>query len=226
MKTTLLLTSLIALFLNSSSLFSQDACKVLKPEIADKYEGSCKNGLANGKGSATGRDTYVGKFKNGLPEGEGKYTWASGEIYEGTWKAGLREGKGKLNYKVAGADSVKNGYWANDAFVRKIVPNPYTVLRKESVSRYSVRRIGDGQKVVFTIMQNGSTTFNFSNLLITPSSGSSFRLGQNHGYESIDFPFHCRITFNAQNSYQTGDINVEFEIQIVEPGSWEVTLNL
>jgi len=48
----------------------QEPCKVLKQEIATKYFGNCKKGLAQGKGVAVGRDKYEGQFKNGLPNGK------------------------------------------------------------------------------------------------------------------------------------------------------------
>ena len=99
MKTAFFLILPIFLFLNFNSSFSQEACKVLKPEIADKYEGGCKNGLANGKGIAEGADKYVGRFKNGLPNGTGKYTWSTGEVYDGGWNEGKKEGNGKFFYK-------------------------------------------------------------------------------------------------------------------------------
>jgi hypothetical protein len=57
------------LFLSLAQGFSQGVCKVLKSEIANQYEGSCKKGLANGKGIAVGRDKYEGNFKKGYPHG-------------------------------------------------------------------------------------------------------------------------------------------------------------
>jgi hypothetical protein len=225
MKNTSFLIVLIFLFSNVLISFSQESCKVLKPEIAGKYEGGCKNGLASGKGVSQGTDKYEGRFKNGLPDGNGKYTWASGEVYDGAWSDGKKEGNGKFYYKKDGADSVLTGIWKNDAFLKKVVPNPYTVLRQESIKRYTVRRLGDGQKVVFSILQNGNSSVTLNNLNFAPTSGSSFRLGQNHGFENIDFPFECKVSFSASNSFSAPDINVDFELKIVEPGSWEVVLN-
>ncbi|GAB1394994.1 hypothetical protein MASR1M60_31580 [Rhodocyclaceae bacterium] len=55
---------------------SQTPCKVADQDIAASYKGGCKDGLADGKGEARGRDSYVGEFKAGLPHGQGTYVWA------------------------------------------------------------------------------------------------------------------------------------------------------
>ena len=61
------------------------------------YKGTCKNGLANGHGTAIGIDSYTGQFLNGYPEGNGKYTWKNGSWYDGAWKKGVDDGKGTLH---------------------------------------------------------------------------------------------------------------------------------
>lgn len=226
MKTVFFLIISVLFFSIFSSSFAQEECKVLLPQISGKYDGGCKNGLANGKGISEGTDKYEGRFKNGLPDGNGKYTWSTGEVYDGGWKDGKKEGNGKFFYKKDGADSTLTGIWKNDAFFRKIVPNPYTVIRQESIKRYTVRRVGDGNKITFSILQNGNSSITLNNFNILPNSGSSFRLGQNHGLENIDFPFECKVTFTTTNAFQAPDISVDFEIKIIEPGNWEVVLNI
>lgn len=57
----------------SYNLSAQQDCMVLKPEIAGKYMGKCKDGLAHGKGKAQGNDTYMGQFSKGLPHGMGTF---------------------------------------------------------------------------------------------------------------------------------------------------------
>lgn len=109
-------------------------CIVNDKDIADDYTGGCKNGLANGFGTATGKDKYVGMFLNGnkhgkgtytrangnryegdwdndKPQGKGTHTWANGDRYEGDWKNGVREGKGTL--AMANGDRYE-GDWKND----------------------------------------------------------------------------------------------------------------
>ncbi|MCU0459673.1 MAG: hypothetical protein MUE37_11375 [Bacteroidales bacterium] len=103
-KTALLLGSVI---ISSwfSAAWSQNNCKVLKPGIDSTYAGDCKQGLANGQGTATGIDRYTGEFKKGLPDGTGTYIWNNGDKYEGEWKKGLREGTGKYTTRYNGRDS-------------------------------------------------------------------------------------------------------------------------
>lgn len=225
MKTFLLVIIPTIICFSFNSSFSQEACKVLKPEIADKYEGKCKNGLANGKGVAEGKDKYVGRFKNGLPQGEGKYTWSTGEIYDGSWLEGKKEGRGKLFYKKDGVDSIKIGIWKNDVFFKKIVPNPYSVIRYDGVKRYSASRIGDGDRILFSFKQNNSTA-STNNLIFSNSSGNSFSVGTQRGFEKINFPASFKVTFSVPNSYGGGSIDVAFEIEITEPGSWTVDIDI
>jgi hypothetical protein len=205
-------------------VFSQDACKVLKPEISEKYTGNCKNGLADGKGIAEGTDKYEGKFKKGFPNGTGKYTWSTGEVYEGSWKEGKRDGQGKYTYKLNGVETVDFGIWKDDAFFRKILPSPYTVYRATSITRYSVKRLGDGTRVLFSLMQNGNNT-QVGNLSLYSTSGNNFSFGTKFGYENLEFPCTLKLSYTCPNKIKTASINVEFEIIIKEAGSWEVTIN-
>lgn len=74
--------------------FAQNTCKVLDPDVANYYEGGCKNGLANGRGKAKGQDTYEGEFFAGNFHGKGIYTWSDGERYKGDYKEGVKHGYG------------------------------------------------------------------------------------------------------------------------------------
>jgi len=206
-------------------LFSQEPCKVLKSEISEKYEGKCKKGLANGKGLATGKDKYEGDFKNGLPHGNGKYTWSSGEVYDGKWKEGKRNGEGKYFYKKNGIDSIKIGIWKDDIFLKKIVPAPYRIIRSSSVSRFSVQKSKEGNKVLFSFMQNGANDSNVSNLLFTTNCGTTYNLGLKQGFDNVVFPFTCKVSYKTMNSLKTIIIDVYFEIEIREPGYWEIFLS-
>ena len=113
-----LLTSLFCLtFFYCINVIAQDqtsSCQVLLPQIAGKYEGECKKGLADGLGKAQGADLYEGNFKKGFPEGHGKYTWNDGATFEGEWKKGRKDGYGVLTSHPALQDSVLSGYWIDD----------------------------------------------------------------------------------------------------------------
>ncbi len=224
MKTKFFLLASI-LFFDLMLSSAQEQCKVLMPEISGKYEGKCKNGLAHGKGTAEGKDKYSGYFKKGLPDGSGTYTWSSGEIYKGKFKAGKKEGEGKFFYKIQGVDSVRIGIWKDDVYFKKMLEKPYKVLRSTSVSRYSIHKSGDGSKVLFTVMQNGSPTSSYSNFQFTTTSGVPYSGGEKQGYEYIEFPFTCKVSYTLPNSMRTASIYVKFEVIIYEPGSWDITLN-
>lgn len=69
-------------------------CKVLDPELQAQYRGGCRNGLANGRGVATGIATYEGEFRDGMKHGAGVKTWAWGDRYEGEFDSDRKNGQG------------------------------------------------------------------------------------------------------------------------------------
>jgi hypothetical protein len=92
-------------------------CKVEMKALAGKYEGSCKNGYADGKGEATGLHHYSGNFKNGWPNGKGIYKYNDSTYYTGLFQEGLREGKGEMHYMRNGKpDSLVKGYWSANEY--------------------------------------------------------------------------------------------------------------
>ncbi len=225
MKTIVIFTLFAFLTLCGFKIYSQESCKVLKQKISEKYSGKCKNGLAHGKGIAVGKDKYEGGFRNGLPQGDGKYTWANGEVFEGRWKNGQRNGEGKFFYKKYDVDIVKVGLWQNDVFVKHIKPSPFKVLRSYSITRYSVRRIKDGNRVLFHFKQTGGgNNATISGILFTPSSGDSYILGSSEGFENVIFPFTCKVIYQTSNTLNTVRYDAEFVVEIREFGEWEILL--
>ena len=237
-KVILLLAILFMLAFSSS--YSQDSCKVLKPEISAKYQGKCKKGLAQGKGVAEGIDKYEGDFYKGLPDGIGKYTWANGNIYTGEWKAGKRNGEGYFKYKVNGTDSTNYGLWENDIFVKKIISSPYKVYSVRDVDRYSVSKTGDGDKITLRLIRLGKDNLNVSNLDFFADNGSYKEVGKNYIYENVKFPVVLKINYVTSGKLELGvsgggrdavsgtggtNITVVFEVTINEPGDWRITLN-
>lgn len=69
-------------------------CIVLDPELQASYAGGCKDGLAEGAGTAVGIATYKGEFKAGRKHGKGVKTWPSGDRYEGDFIEDRKEGFG------------------------------------------------------------------------------------------------------------------------------------
>lgn len=208
---------LLGLSIYSNETFSQN-CKVLMHNISDTYTGKCKKGLANGKGTASGVDTYTGKFRKGYPNGFGKYTWANGNYYEGTWKMGKKDGEGTLHIKENKKYSLLSGIWEKDKYVGKKPKKP-KILRKENISSYSIRKIGDDtNKIEIRIMNTGGK--GFSKLNIYSSTGSINGLY----IENIKYPVNVNIEYltpSLMNSYM---LRVQFEFTIEDPGDWLVIL--
>lgn len=69
-------------------------CRVLDPELADRYQGGCRDGLAEGRGEAWGIARYQGEFHAGREQGKGTKNWPSGDRYEGEFVGGRKQGFG------------------------------------------------------------------------------------------------------------------------------------
>lgn len=215
------------LFLTSVIHFSYSQtgnCKVLKPEIATSYSGECKKGLANGNGIASGTDKYEGKFKDGLPQGNGTYQYANGDVYMGDFKEGMRSGNGKFTFKFLGRDSTYLGMWKEDKLVKKIVPAAYVISQKQNLQRYTVQKVKTGNRVMFSFLQNGGNNRSISGLTFAESSGTLINLGQDQGFDNVQFPFNCKVSYSTLNSFRSANIDVVFDIQVNEPGQWMITL--
>jgi hypothetical protein len=93
MRTSILLLT-FTLALPGHAAPKTDPCRVLTPELQGTYKGSCKNGLADGFGEATGKVTYKGNFVAGHAEGQGLVVYSNGGRYEGGFVADKKEGVG------------------------------------------------------------------------------------------------------------------------------------
>jgi len=209
----------------SLNLSAQKVCTVLKAEIANNYEGKCKNGLAHGKGIATGVDTYEGQFSKGLPEGHGTYSWANGDTYVGDWEQGLRHGEGTMTFKSAGNDSTLTGIWENDKYSGPLPPKP-VVLSSMYVDRYKFTKMGKSQnRVLIDFYRSGIRNTEIENLMPTCSSGNMTRLGESFGFENIIYPVTIKLSYYTWNQAHTQMINPVFEFTIADPGDWVVSIH-
>ncbi len=195
-------------------------CKVLVPALEGIYQGGCKDGVAHGKGTASGTDAYTGSFKNGLPNGKGTYTWASGDYYKGDWKLGKREGVGVFATKINGKDSLLSGVWTNDMFIGS-KPAPPQIILKYNVVSTSFVRTGEGNKISISFYQNGIVN-SLVSLSMVASSGSEVKSGNITNFYDIRFPFHCKIDYQSWNSLRTQMFDCILEFEISQPGSWEL----
>jgi hypothetical protein len=207
------------------SLSAQQDCKVLDPEIAGKYMGKCKDGLAHGKGKADGIDSYTGQFSKGLPDGMGTYTWSNGDSYTGEWEQGYRQGEGTFKFKSNGKDTTLTGLWEKDNYAGPKPPKP-RIINSLNVDRYTFVKSGKiPNRVLINLFQNGVRNISVENFMIVASSGNVTNIGQSAGFENITFPVTVKVNYSTLNKAHMQRFYVVFEFEIYEPGAWDVTIH-
>ncbi|RYZ96108.1 MAG: hypothetical protein EOP47_24525 [Sphingobacteriaceae bacterium] len=229
-----LITFSIFSFLLVNTTKSQDACKVAVDALQGTYTGGCKDGKADGQGSAVGTDAYTGQFKNGYPEGEGTYTWANKDAYKGNFKKGNMEGKGEMTYSTkTGIDSIVKGFWKKNKYVGAY-EKPFIINdRSGKVNKVDVMIVRKGDKSG-SINVNSSQLQSVSNFNASPlipvindvqvvtgqyisktistiSKNTVLRLQQ------MIFPFRARFL------YSNGEV---VDITFNEQADYEVTISL
>lgn len=224
----------LAFVLFSAFNIQQDSCIINLPTLKGKYEGDCKNGIANGKGRAVGTDIYEGEFKNGLPHGKGTYQWKNGSIYTGQWREGLMHGEGSYFTKTSkGKDSLVKGEWKKGVYVSK-KSEPYTIYAKtKSVGEILIEKRKDQFNTLTIFTHNTSATAssinnNLVNVKITDikivngyyqrilTNDSQVKKTETNIYE-IQFPLRIKIMID-----NTEEVEVEFK----EPGSYIMNIYL
>ena len=95
---------------------AQSKCLVLDPELQASYSGGCKDGKAEGRGTAKGSAVYVGEFHEGKKQGRGVKTWAWGDRYDGDFLNDAKHGMGRYTWgaRSAFAGDRYEGGFAND----------------------------------------------------------------------------------------------------------------
>ena len=197
-------------------------CIVKITGISGTYSGGCKNGLAEGRGTAQGIDKYYGQFRQGFPYGKGTYIWANGTYYEGQWKNGMKDGKGRMVYRQ---DSVIQGYWKDDKYVGEKITQPYRVTRSLYIVRSSFNKLpGTINSVRLRFFRGGLENADIIDLSLAHDSGEEFRLGPSYGIENTKFPLEVIVRFRAWNNFHSTQYDADFEFEINDPGTWEVTV--
>jgi hypothetical protein len=215
--------SFFLIFLSSTMFFAQQKCKVLKVDIAGEYKGKCKNGLAHGTGVSKGQSRYEGEFKKGLPNGVGTIYYADGGMYIGRWKNGMKHGEGKYTNYIEGKDSIVDGIWKKDKYIGKKPIKDYDIIKKRSITRYTIKKNGDIlNQVTIKVRYNRQTLKNaLDNVYGTPGTRRDY-----YGdvvFENVNqFPFYCEMRYNVPSKTGTTNIDVEFIFKIFTKGEWIV----
>ncbi|GGG94952.1 hypothetical protein GCM10011416_10490 [Polaribacter pacificus] len=102
----------------------------------------------------------------------------------------------------------------------------YKVISRNPTLKFTIRKIGEQKRVMLSI-KNGSK--NIPKMSVIRSSGNSLVMGKKKGYDNVQFPFS--ISMNAPGNYEvnpfsnTASLLNNFEIEIYEPGYWEISFN-
>lgn len=234
---------LLILFLAGSPfLFSQD-CRVLTDSLKGTYTGDCKNGLADGQGTATGTDNYTGHFKKGYPEGTGRYNWKNGDWYEGEWKNGRPDGQGTYSRKKNngnGQPELLTGYFKNGEYKGKF-EKPYEVeMLTNNFTSISIKKMNNLVSEISLIIKNttaGGSTFkmpmlpksqirniqliegNYTDLVTDTSS----KIANRYMIRNIRFPFRAVFTFERDQSTQQ---LAQARIELNEAGNWMIKVDV
>jgi len=99
-----------------SPVWAQSGCFVADAELQASYAGPCREGKAEGRGSAKGSAEYVGEFHQGKKQGRGVKTWSWGDRYEGAFRDDAKHGWGRYTWgaRSAFAGDRYEGEFAND----------------------------------------------------------------------------------------------------------------
>jgi len=217
----------VGMHLPGNTVFAQQKSCVVKMEsISGAYSGSCKNGLAHGKGIAQGIDHYEGQFRKGFPYGNGTYIWLDGTYYTGQWRNGMREGNGQMVSIDSTANRIwKNGIWKDDVFlVKKDIPL-YKIIQKRSVTNYSIRKVSyTNNNISIRLFRAGVENADMGGLSLYYSSGEEYHSSSYVGIQNPTFPIDIKVKFSALNYFHTASHDVIFEFTINEPGTWEVAI--
>ena len=172
---------------------------VLKKELAGKYEGDQKKGLANGKGTATGTDTYTGDFLKGLPDGAGVYTFSDGSVFKGAFRLGLKEGKGEFIPSGTSTEKPMTGYWMDDKYIGKDKIDPYEISNKIGSVSPRIFSTGPGNVIDITVIDPYDNSNTGATIQLigqgSPREDTSYK---KYYYDDVKFPVEFDIRYQVR----------------------------
>jgi hypothetical protein len=232
----------ITIFITTTAL--SQSCDVYVDSLKGQYTGGCKDGEANGNGTAKGTDSYIGNFKNGYPDGEGKYTWKNGSTYEGSWKNGLFDGVGTLNKvdNTTGKSIVMSGFWKKGNYVEKH-DKPYVVhILTNNITDASVRKINtNGSEVTINVKCITGGASNVMNQHLPKArlvdiqqiegrfeqqvaDESASLISNKYTLRNVTFPFYAIFSFETKNDTKFDSEKVG--VELFEDGTWNIQVNI
>jgi hypothetical protein len=220
----LLIIILLSFIPYSYSQQKDTTCKVLLTEIAGSYKGDCKNGMADGKGTATGEDSYTGSFRNGLPDGKGVYKYENGNSFSGYWKNGLKNGKGEFKTLLNGKATIVSGYWKDGEYLGTKEPDEdYRITNLSGIENYTIKKVKGDENVIEISFEKVMRKYIPGDLKVTINSG--YKLDQNLKVLILNYniPVNCNLHFTLSYSYFIKQCNLGFTIN--KPGKYEVFIS-
>ncbi|MDO9256924.1 MAG: hypothetical protein Q7U54_15495 [Bacteroidales bacterium] len=199
-------------------------CKVLLKGISGSYKGDCKDGLANGKGTATGEDSYTGAFLNGLPEGKGVYKYKNGNMFSGYWKNGLKNGRGEFKSLVNGKATLIKGYWKDGDYAGISEPDEeYRITKLTAIENYTIKNVKGDQNFIEVSFEKVNKKYVPRDLEVTLSSGYKIEQNKKIIIQNYNFPVNCDLHFTIPITGGVRQCNLAFTIY--KPGKIEVFIS-
>jgi hypothetical protein len=224
MKTKLTVFFILIVLCRSLLIAQTDSCKVLVKDLAGTYRGECLNGLANGKGTAKGKDTYVGNFVSGFPEGKGKYTYENGNVFTGFWSKGLKNGEGKFIYFIENKKYVQEGFWKNDDYIGLSNPDDYyRIINRSGTENFEIKKVNDNQVKIKISFSSAMLKYIPDNLQVKTSRGQVSQENKSFSIYNYIIPNQIDISYTIKTSAGIKVSRISFEI--LKLGDYEIEIS-
>jgi hypothetical protein len=219
------LLSVIIIVLTSLSFSNnKENCKVLLEPISGSYNGSCKDGLAHGRGTAKGVDTYNGLFNEGLPHGNGTYTYQNGNSFKGQFQNGMKHGSGEFTFFVGEQKMVQKGYWQHDEYVGNNKPTElFRVTERTNILSYSIKLVGESENQIKISFFTAHTRYIPTGLEIVTSRGELLQEMRDFSIYRFTPPNHVSVRYTIMTA--GGPRVCALSFIIMQPGKYEVVIS-
>ena len=103
---------------------------------------------------------------------------------------------------------------------------PYRIVNTRYVSRSDVRHtFSQGNNLRIRIKQNGMDNTDIQDFYMGYDSGTQYRMGNVYGLENSSLPLYVKITYKTWNTFHAVQVDVNYELVIFYPGTWDVTIS-